>query len=113
MKVILDSYPLAMQNDSGGIQVRLKQYMASLINDQVNVELFDKWNHKLVGYDIYHLFKVTVESYSTLLYARKKGIKIVISAVIPIDKKNQITISLFLASKFRLFLPHEAIRRCL
>lgn len=49
---------------------------------EINAKLFNKWEDKLVDYDIIHEFKATLESYPLLSIAKNEGLKIVVSSVI-------------------------------
>jgi len=113
MKILVDSHSTVTQSKSGGLQVRIFEHLNSLKRESITCKLFNKWEDKIEDYDILHLFKVTKDSYNEVLYAKQKGRKVVISAVIPIDSGRNINISLLLASVLKLSLPHEFIRKAL
>ncbi|MEG0916294.1 MAG: glycosyltransferase [Myroides sp.] len=113
MKVLLDSHPTVTQNKSGGLQVRILAHLKSLQQQNIVCKLFNKWEDKIEDYDIYHLFKVTKDSYNEVLYAKQKGKKIIVSAVIPIVDERKIKTSLLIESLLKLFLPHAFIRKIL
>src|SRR5690606_36790035 len=55
----------------------------------------------------------TKDSYNEVLFAKQKGKKIVVSAVMPISGASKTKVSLILASLFKLALPYEFIRKTL
>ncbi|WP_353101107.1 glycosyltransferase [Myroides odoratus] len=113
MRILLDSHSTVTQNDSGGLQVRIFEHLHALGKKNVDVKLFNKWEDKIENFDIYHLFKVTKDSYNEVLFAKQKGKKIVVSAVVPLSGGRNISISLLLASLCHLSLPYEFIRKVL
>lgn len=85
MKILLESYNNVMQNDSGGIQVRIKKFMHNYHenNNKNEIRLFNKWEDKICNYDIVHIFKANIESYQLVKLAKSKNIPVVVSSVIP------------------------------
>lgn len=61
-----------------------------------NAKLFDKWNDKIRDYDILHEFKDTIEPYALFAFAKKEGLKIVMSSVIPQERSLSIRTALAL-----------------
>ena len=113
MRILLDSHSTVTQNDSGGLQVRIFEHQRALKTKNVHCKLFNKWEDKIEDFDLYHLFKVTKDSYNEVLFAKQKGKKVVVSAVVPLSGRKNISISLFLSSVFHLSLPYEFIRKVL
>lgn len=84
MKILFESYSTVMQHDGGGVQMRIQSLMHELRKiGNVKVKLFDKWNDKLSDYDVLHIFKDSIEPSSLISYAKSKGVKVVVSSVIP------------------------------
>jgi len=96
MKVLLDSYSTVVQNPSGGMQVRIKQYRETLGKHGVQSELFNKWQHKITDFHVLHVFKLNIESYHLINYAKKNKIPVVISSVVPLDSASKILMNRFI-----------------
>ncbi|WP_249169522.1 glycosyltransferase family 4 protein [Porphyromonas levii] len=73
-----------MQNHSGGVALRIKRLSDALncIPD-VSVSLYNKWTDKLSDFDILSYFKLSVEGYETISYAKNQNKKIVVASVVP------------------------------
>lgn len=82
MKVLIDSYDTCCQNNSGGVQIRLKKICELLKKQKVNVKLFDKFKDKLDDYDVLHIFKLEYQKYQLIECAKTKGKKVIISTVV-------------------------------
>lgn len=85
-----------MQNASGGVQIRIKNYVDHYKNVSNNIKLFDKWNDKVTDYDLLHIFKVNIEDYQLMRLAKNNNIPVVISSVIPSEKWLQIMLNKFI-----------------
>lgn len=84
MKVVFASYNACCQNASGGVQNRLRK-IASLVADRgLDVELFDPFETKLEKGDILHVFMLSLDTFSLIQYAKSKGVKVVISTIVPL-----------------------------
>lgn len=96
MKILIDSFNNVIQNPAGGVQIRIGNYVKffNKTTTEHTVKLYNKWEDKLEDYDVLHVFKATIDSYNLCALAKKKGLKIVISAVIP--PENSIKIKLLL-----------------
>ena len=95
MKVLLDSYNSVMQHEGGGVQMRIGKFLHYFSQrDDVEAKLFNKWTDKLRDYDVYHTFKAQIESHAVLTYARKEGLKTVLSSVIPQENERRIWLAL-------------------
>lgn len=89
MKVIIQSYPACCQNESGGVQNRIRKIASLLAERGVEVELFNSFSTKLHRGDILHVFMSTYENASFIQYAKAMGVKVVISTIIPlIDERK-------------------------
>ena len=96
MKILFDSYNNCCQNKAGGVQNKIMDLYKCLISKSYNVSLFNKWEHNLEDYDILHLFKMSFEYWSLIQYAKSKGKKIILSAIIPLSGRLKIKLDLFL-----------------
>jgi glycosyltransferase involved in cell wall biosynthesis len=98
MNILIDSFNCVKQNESGGIQVRINYFIKNLKKHE-NVKLFDKWSDKIIDYDILHIFKVNSENLGMVKLAKRYGIPIITSAIIPSENRVKIIFSRML-SKF-------------
>ena len=72
--VYFDSYKTVFQNDSGGVQMRIKKMVEhNHSSDPFEIKLFNQWNDKLSNCDVLHIFKVNIDSYNLALMAKKLG----------------------------------------
>jgi len=90
MKILIESFNNVCQNPSGGIQVRINKFMQYLNKKNIEVKLYNKWEDKLTDFDLLHIFKVNLEDYDLLKLAKKKDIPVVISSIIPLEKRVNI-----------------------
>lgn len=102
MKVLIDSYNTLFQSKSGGVQVRLNNHIKYLKYKNVYVKKFDKWNDLIDDFDIIHIFKINLDTYSLVHYCRKKNIRVVASSVIALEKKYSIYFGLFVSKFFKI-----------
>lgn len=109
MKVLIDSYNTSTQGESGGVQIKIKNYYTELKKRNIDVTLYDKWNHKIKDFDLIHIFKSSVDSYSMINYARSIDVPIVISSIIPLAYKSKILFSNFM-NHFHIHTPYDLIR---
>ncbi len=101
MRILIESYNNVMQNPAGGVSGRIKNYINTLKKSGIEAKLFNKWEDKIIDYDIIHIFKLNTEDYQLVKYAKKLGKKIVISSVVPQEKKLNIILNLLITK----FLP--------
>ena len=102
INVIIDSYNLVFQNKSGGIKVRIQNF-EKRIASKVNIKKYDKWNDSIEDYDVIHIFKSSAESYSLLKYAHSKNIPVVVSSVVPSEKRIVILLNRIICKFFHLY----------
>lgn len=100
IKLLIDSYNLVCQNPSGGVRVRIENFEKN-IADKLYIKRFDKWNDRVLDYDIVHIFKSSSESYTMLKYAKEHNIPVVVSSVVPSEKRFAIWVNHVLCK----FLP--------
>lgn len=81
MKILIDSYDTCCQNDSGGVQIRLKKIYGLLKEKKIDVKLFDKFQDKIDDFDILHIFKLEYQKYPLIECAKTKGKKVIISTI--------------------------------
>lgn len=81
MKILIDSYDTCCQNNSGGVQIRLKKTYELLKNKKIDTKLFNKFDDKIDDYDILHIFKLEYQKYSLIDCAKLKGKKVIISTI--------------------------------
>ncbi len=98
MKILIDSYNTVTQNVCGGVNIKIKE-ISKRLQPFADVKLFDKWNDKVQDYDILHVFSLTDEAYSFVNVAHKKGLKIVVSAIVNPSNRLKIFLNRF-AAKF-------------
>lgn len=94
MKVYIDSYNTCRQNSAGGVQSKILDTCEQLKTAGLEVSLFNKWEDKVEDCDILHFFKLSNEYESLLKLAKKKGVKIVISAIVALEGGNRIALGL-------------------
>lgn len=82
MRVAINTYPNTNQN-IGGIQMRVKRTFQELLVAGTDAVLFDQWHHELRQFDILHSFKLHHAAYELSLTGRSRGVKNVISTVLP------------------------------
>lgn len=100
MKVLFDSYSTITQNASGGVSIRMKK-TAERLQPFADIRLFDKWEDKIEEYDILHIFKASIDTYSAVCHAKKKGVKVVVSSVVDPTKSVKLYLNRLAASVLR------------
>lgn len=113
MKILFDSYNTCCQNKAGGVQNKIKDLYNSLLSKSYEVDLFNKWKHSLDDYEILHLFKVSFEYWNLIQYAKSKGKKIVLSAVIPLSGGAKIKLDILLCKLLHLHTANFFTKRIL
>lgn len=101
MKILIDSYNTVFQNESGGIQVRIKNFVEN-INDKFDYTLYNKWRDKIADYDAVHIFKLTLDNYNMIVYCKKKNIPVIISSTIPIEDSIKTRIMIVLGKYLKI-----------
>ena len=71
MRILIESYNNVMQNPAGGVSGRIKNYINTLKKSGIEAKLFNKWEDKIIDYDIIHIFKLNTEDYQLVKYAKK------------------------------------------
>ena len=89
MKVIFHGYNTCCQNESGGVQNRMKT-ICRLLNERegVETELFNPCVSKINDCDILHLFMLKYENFDLIKYAKGLGKKVVISTIVNVSQES-------------------------
>lgn len=91
MKVVLTGYNTCCLNHTGGVQVRVKKIYELLSQRKdIEVEYFRPMETDFESVDVLHLFKLEPEYYSLVLKAKSKGIKVVLSSIVPLHGGSKI-----------------------
>lgn len=86
MKIVISGYNTCCMNPSGGVQVRIKKiYELLSMNKNIDVEYFRPMETDFNNVDILHLFKLDPEYYNLVQKAKIKGVKIVLSSIVPLE----------------------------
>ncbi len=81
-KILFITHQLAF-NFFGGMEVQILKYR-ELLRSFYDVKLFNPWEDKIENYDAVHIFGLTVfpnESFAIAQYAKRMGLKVIISPV--------------------------------
>lgn len=85
MKVLYQSYNTCCQNQSGGVQNRLRTIHNLLNKRGIIVDFFSPFETKVEDYDILHVFSLSPESFDLVRFAKQKGLKIVLSPIVNLN----------------------------
>lgn len=100
MKIYIDSYNNVMQQGGGGVPMRIRKFMHYYTEMGLKANLFNKWEDKLTDCDILHIFKVNIDSFAQITFAKQLGKKVVVSSVIPQENVFRIHLSLIINKLF-------------
>lgn len=85
MKVVITGYNTCCLNPTGGVQVRIKKIYELLTKiKNIEVEFFRPMETDFNTVDVLHIFKLEPEYYSLVRKVKSKGIKVVLSSIVPI-----------------------------
>ena len=101
MKILIDSYNEINQNKEGGMQTKIASYIEHS-RGKYEVKQFDKWNDRLEDYDILHIFMANPQELSLLKLAKSRGLKTVVSSVIPYGNRFRILASRAICKVFSI-----------
>ena len=110
MKVYIVSYELVRQNEAGGVPMRIAKMISYYEKKGIEAKLFDRWSDKISDCDILHVFKVNIDNYALISYAKKLGKKVIVSSVIPQENAGRIKFSLILHRVFKVNNTHSFLR---
>ncbi|KOF08669.1 hypothetical protein AC739_19020 [Planococcus glaciei] len=96
MRILFDSYSTVKQNLAGGMSAKIELLYQGLQRSGISIKFFNKWEDKLINYDVLHIFRLSEENYALALIAKSNGIPVVISTILQVDKKWVITGNLWL-----------------
>lgn len=85
MKVLLQGKTNCAQNESGGVQVRIRKIHDLLNNAGVQADYFSTFETKMKDYDVLHIFALSPEHFGIVQYAKNLGMRIVLSSVINLN----------------------------
>ena len=93
MKILIHTYDTAYQNVAGGVHNRIDRIVIELRKMGIEVDYFDKYHTNIKDYDILHIFKLDIASKELVEYAKKVGVKVIISSIVSIN--NGVTVGLY------------------
>lgn len=111
MKIVIQAYNTFKQNSSGGVQVRIDNLFNFFKTKNNSIDLFNKWETKISNYEIIHFFKASIEHYNLMVFAKKNGLKIVLSSIMPIEGLLKIKISLIISQYLKVNTTHFYIKK--
>lgn len=88
MEVIYYTYPWAMEKIGGG-ERQLLAYREHLARNGIKIRLFDMWNPDFGNANIFHCFSVMPGLVEVCDYAKKQGLKLIISPNLWITKTTK------------------------
>lgn len=90
MKILVNTYDTAFQNVAGGVHSRIVKTVETLRNAGITVDYFDKFKTRIEDYDILQVFMLDVTNFNLINYAKDKGLKVVLSAVVTVGSGKNI-----------------------
>ena len=90
MKILVNTYDTAFQNVAGGVHSRIVKTVKTLRNAGITVDYFDKFKTRIEDYDILQVFMLDVTNFNLIKYAKDKGLKVVLSAVVTVGSGKNI-----------------------
>lgn len=84
MRILLHGYDTCCQNESGGVQNRIRKIYSLLGERNIDVVLFNPFETKVKDFDILHVFMLSPETCSLIRLAKNNGIKVVLSSIVNI-----------------------------
>ena len=114
MKIVITGYNTCCLNPTGGVQVRVKKIYELLTQRKdIEVEYFRPMEINFDDIDILHLFKLDYEYYSLVHKAKNKGIKVVLSSIVPIRDGFKIDIYRRIINKLPILSSYKMLFRIL
>lgn len=86
MKVLIYTYDTAFQNKAGGVHNRIDRTVESLRRSGLVVDYFNPFFTNIADYDVLHIFKLDSSALAIANYARLKGLKVVVSTIVTLEK---------------------------
>ncbi len=85
MRILFHGYNTCCQNESGGVQNRMRTIQTLLgSREGIETELFNPYMSKIEDFDIFHFFMLNYENYDLMNFAKRMGKKVVLSSIINI-----------------------------
>lgn len=110
MKVSIIGYSTCCLNHTGGVQVRIKKIYELLnLRSDVEVEYFCPMKTDFESIDVLHLFKLNFEYFNLVRKAKAKGIKIVLSSIVPLSGGSRIDLYRRFINKFPLMTIYKMV----
>lgn len=109
LRILVHPYNNFAQNTAGGVQSRVRNYLAAMEKLDCNIAVFDKMRHKVEDWDIIHFFKLSLDHYDLMQYAKNKGVKIAISSIVPLEDKYKIRAHRLLCKLVPLHTIHDIL----
>ena len=108
MKVVITGYNISNQNKAGGVKVRIKKIYHHLRQrDGLDLEYFCLMTTDLSNCDILHLFKLEPEYYQLVKCAKKLGVIVVLSSIVPLENSHKIDFYRNFLNKFPLLTSQK------
>lgn len=101
MKVLFHAYNTFCQTESGGVQVRVRKIKSLLESKGIQVDFFNPSESNLRDYDVLHVFSLQIETLDLIHCAKSLGLRVVLSAIVNIDKGFSIRTSLLISPFLR------------
>lgn len=114
MKILIEAYNTFRLISGGGVQTKVRSTLKAfnLINDtNISVDVYDKWKTVIDEYDLIHFFKASIDHFNLMKFAKKKGLKIVLSSIIPLENTLKVKVFLFLAKYLKINSVHYLIQQ--
>lgn len=110
MKVAITGYNSCCFNYSGGVQVRIKKIYELLSQrEDIDVEYFHPMETDINSIDVLHLFKLEPEYFSLVKKAKSKGVKIVISSIVPLNSGFKIDLYRYIINKLPILTSYKML----
>lgn len=107
MKVLIQSYNTCCQNQSGGVQNRVRKIHDLLNKCGVTVDYFSSFGTRVEDYDILHIFYLSPETFDLVRYAKQKGVKIVLSPIVGLIGGGILDFCRIFLNKFPILTAHK------
>ncbi len=113
MRILIESYSTCCQNESGGVQNRIRKIHSLLKKMGIDVSYYNKFTSKIDTCDILHIFKLDYETYGLIQCAKKSLKKVVISTIVTISGGTKIDIHRMLINKLPIMTTYKILFKSL
>ena len=90
MRILLHGYNTCFQNESGGVQNRMRKIYSLLLSNNIETTFFNPYDSKIKDFDVLHLFMLKAETLPLIRLAKQRGVKIVLSSIVNTINKFKI-----------------------